>query len=60
VKARQRTVGSRLIDSRSWLASDDPYGSFAAFARRVCAAMKTCFVVLEQSEKTGSDESRVL
>ena len=33
-KARRRTDGS-AVDSRSWLASDDPYGSFADFARRV-------------------------
>ena len=34
--------------------------SLWVFCRFCDAAMKTCFVVLEQSEKTGSDESRVL
>ena len=41
---------ARSDDSRSWLASDDPYGSFADFCASR-AAMKTCFVVLEQAEK---------
>ena len=48
-EAGSARVEARLINSRSWLASDDPYGSFADYCASR-AAMKTCFVVLEQSE----------